>query len=297
MKVFVIGSKGFIGSHVVGHFGQQHDIWQCDVVTDYVTEKYFTVDATNSDFGEIFQKNNFDVCINCSGAASVPDSIKNPQRDFVLNALNVYKQLDAIRKYNPNCKYINFSSAAVYGNPENLPIVEESTINPISPYGFHKKMAEDICLEFFKNFNISSCSLRVFSAYGPGLQKQLFWDLSKKAAKNSTVELFGTGRESRDFIYISDLLNAIDCIIKKSKFKAEVINVASGIEVLIKDAVAIFYNNFDENINTKFFGKERKGDPSNWRADISKIQSYGFESKVSIETGLKAYIKWLKENE
>tara|TARA_R110002095_G_scaffold211309_1_gene199350 strand:+ start:4562 stop:5425 length:864 start_codon:yes stop_codon:yes gene_type:complete len=286
MKILIIGSKGFIGSHCVEYFSKTHDVWQCDVVSDYVSSNYFTIDATNADFNDIFQKQIFDFCINCSGAASVPDSIKNPQRDFNLNVLNVYKQLDSIRKYNPDCKYINFSSAAVYGNPKSLPIIEDAEINPISPYGYHKRMAEKICEEFYETFKISTCSLRVFSAYGPGLQKQLFWDLNKKSL-NKTVELFGTGNESRDFIYITDLVEAVNCVILNSIFEAEILNIASGKEVIIKNVVGTFYSFFNKEIQYKFLGNKREGDPSNWKADISKIKNYGFTPKVSIDMGLK----------
>ena len=296
MKILIIGSKGFIGSQAVKYYKKKYEVWQCDVVSDYVSNNYFIVDATNSNFVDIFEKYNFDICINCSGAASVPDSIKNPQRDFTLNVVNVYKLLDAIRKYNPSCKYINFSSAAVYGNPVSLPVKENAETNPISPYGYHKRMAEDICNEFYINYGILSCSLRVFSAYGDGLQKQLFWDLNKKALKSKKVDLFGTGNESRDFIHISDVLQAIDCIILKSHFKAEIINIASGKEIFIKDVVKIFYSFFNKKIDYNFLGNERAGDPSNWRADISKIESYGFKPEVEINNGLNEYVKWLNEN-
>ena len=296
MKILIIGSKGFIGAHCVAYFSEAHEVWQCDVVSDYVTQNYFTVDATNANFTDIFEKHIFDVCINCSGAASVPDSIKNPQRDFALNVLNVYKQLDAIRKYNPKCKYINFSSAAVYGNPKSLPIKEDAIANPISPYGYHKKMAEDVCEVFYQNYNVPTCSLRVFSAYGPGLQKQLFWDLNKKASNSNIVDLFGTGKESRDFIYITDLLKAVNLVILKSKFNAEIINVASGKELYIKDVVSVFYSLINGEVNFNFLGQKREGDPSNWKADISKIEGYGFKSEFSIEEGLKEYVKWLNVN-
>ena len=296
MKILIIGSKGFIGAHCVAYFSEAHEVWQCDVVSDYVSQNYFTVDATNANFTDIFEKHIFDVCINCSGAASVPDSIKNPQRDFALNVLNVYKQLDAIRKYNSKCKYINFSSAAVYGNPKSLPIKEDAIANPISPYGYHKKMAEDVCEVFYKNYNIPTCSLRVFSAYGPGLQKQLFWDLNKKASNSNIVDLFGTGKESRDFIYITDLLKAVNLVILKSKFNAEIINVASGKELYIKDVVSVFYSLINGEVNFNFLGQKREGDPSNWKADISKIEGYGFKSEFSIEEGLKEYVKWLNVN-
>ncbi|NMH86357.1 NAD-dependent epimerase/dehydratase family protein [Flavivirga algicola] len=297
MKILIIGSKGFIGSHCVTYFANNHEVWQCDVVTDYVSEKYIVVDVTNANYNEIFQTHTFDVCINCSGAANVSDSLKNPQRDFMLNTVNVFNQLEAIRRYNSKCKYINFSSAAVYGNPEYLPIDENHPLSPISPYGVHKQLAEQICEEFFKTYKIACCSLRVFSVYGPGLQKQLFWDLYKKSKNASKVTLFGTGNESRDFIYISDLIQALELVILNSSFKNNIINVANNKEQKINDIVTAFYKYYDANVTIEFGGEERAGDPINWKADINKLKELGYEPQVNINEGLRKYITWLKERE
>jgi dTDP-glucose 4,6-dehydratase/UDP-glucose 4-epimerase len=124
MKILIIGSKGFIGQHLKRFLmSKDHEVWGADVVVDYVhPEKYFLIDASNADFHELFKEVNFDVCINCSGAASVPDSLQHPLRDYNLNTANVFKLLDAIRLSQPGCKFINLSSAAVYGNPPALPV-------------------------------------------------------------------------------------------------------------------------------------------------------------------------------
>ena len=297
MRILIIGSKGFIGSHCVNYFSQQHNVWQCDVAVDYISKNYIQVDATNANYNDLFTQTQFDICINCSGAASVPDSISNPQRDFNLNTVNVFKQLDALRKHSPKCKYINLSSAAVYGNPVSLPVKEDQLAKPISPYGIHKKMAENICQEFYEIYKIKTCSLRVFSAYGNGLQKQLFWDLYLKAKTNNTISLFGTGNESRDFIHILDIVKAIDYIIKKGTFNNEIINIANAKEEAISKVVNIFYNYFDPLKRVSFRGENRPGDPINWVADNSKLLALGYKQTVTIEEGLKSYVKWLKENE
>lgn len=297
MKILIIGSKGFIGSHCLDFFSKSHEVWQCDVAVDYSASNYTIIDATNANYDAIFESQDFDVCINCSGAASVPDSIKSPQRDFMLNVTNVFKQLDAIRKHNSNCKYINLSSAAVYGNPQYLPIDEKHPLAPISPYGHHKKMAEDVCNEFYVNFGIATCSLRIFSAYGPGLEKQLFWDLHKKSLGKIEVELYGTGNETRDFIYVSEVVESIDLVIRKSEFKNDIINVANGEELKIKDVVSEFYSASGAEIEVTFGGQERKGDPINWVADISKMKNMGYQNLVPMNKGLKNYSEWLNEKE
>jgi len=291
MKIIIIGSKGFIGQELCRYYRERgQEVWGADVVVDYVnTDSYFLIDSSNSDFTSVFQEQEFDLCVNCSGAASVPDSINNPIRDYLLNTVNVFRMLDAIRKYQPSCSFMNLSSAAVYGNPERLPIVESDATHPLSPYGIHKLQAEQICREFFEFHQLRTCSLRIFSVYGNEQRKQLFWDLFQKASKGDPFSLYGTGMESRDYIHVHDLVHAIDKIASHSDFKADVINVANGEEVLIKDAVATFFSNFEEPVQYTFSGDSRKGDPVNWKADVSTLKSYGYKISVDMSSGLEAY--------
>lgn len=293
-KIVVIGSKGFIGSHLKEFFEAKGEkVWGADVVADYAeTERYFLIDASNSDYKSIFENHEFSLCVNCSGAASVPDSLENPLRDYYLNSGNVFKMLDAIRTHSPKCRFINLSSAAVYGNPESLPVHEGMRYNPMSPYGFHKMMSEQICEEFHRFFDLKTCSLRIFSAYGEGLKKQLFWDLFKKAKTGEKVSLFGSGKESRDFIYIGDLIRAISVVAEHADFQGEAINVANGKEIFIEDCVNTFYDQFDKDVDFVFSGKAREGDPDNWVADITRLKKMGYSQKYSLEEGLKNYYQW-----
>ncbi len=296
MNALIIGCKGFIGENLALFLSRKGIIvWGADVSLDYTEgDRYFLVDATNSDYHLIFEAINFDICINCSGAASVPDSLKRPLRDFYLNTSNVFKLLNNIRKYQPNCKYLNLSSAAVYGNPESLPIKEEFPPMPVSPYGYHKLMSEQICKEFYHFFEVQTCSLRIFSAYGDGLRKQLFWDLYQKTRTSGPISLFGTGRESRDFIYVKDLVNAIYLVALKGEFNGQIINVANGEEVFIEDAVAMFYSHFDTPIKYKFSGEGRRGDPNNWLANIEELRGLGYKQQYDLKQGLANYFKWIK---
>ena len=154
-----------------------------------------------------------------------------------------------------------------------------------------------ICEEFFRFFNIPTCSIRIFSAYGEGLNKQLFWDLFQKTKNGKEIVLFGTGRESRDFIYISDLVNAIELVAINSCFEGENINVGNGEEVFIEDCVAEFYSLFKNKVIYKFSGKNRPGDPNNWIADISILKRIGYKRNYSLRNGLQNYYQWLIEEE
>lgn len=297
-NILIIGSKGFIGQHCLAYFSNQakYRVFGCDVVVDYTAKDYFLIDASNADFTQIFKEHVFEVCINCSGAASVPHSIANPRRDFELNTVNVFKMLDAIRQNQPTCKFINLSSAAVYGNPVSLPINENSALKPVSPYGYHKWQSEIICQEMVQFYGLKTCSLRIFSAYGVGLKKQLIWDLYGKYLKNkSVVELYGTGKESRDFINIVDIVHAIEIIIDAAEFKGEGINIANGKEITIEEIAKVFFSHLDNRVEIKFGGENRKGDPINWEADTQLLQSMGYQQKITLDLGLKEYIEWRKE--
>jgi UDP-glucose 4-epimerase len=299
MKILVLGSEGFIGSHLVEFFRAQKDVelFEADIVLKE-SPNYFLVNPEIPDFSFIFSKEVFDVCINATGAANVQLSFNHPSLDFTLNAFNVYNILDAMRRHNQRCKFINLSSAAVYGNPKRLPVREVDDVAPVSPYGFHKWYSEQICSQFFVLYKIPTVSLRIFSAYGEGLKKQLFWDVYKKvvaADSEKKIVLYGTGLESRDFIYVKDICKAIAAIIERASFHGESINVASGVETTIRDAVTYFVSLLNSAVEVKFGGEVKRGDPLNWRADVSQLKNVGFEFRTDIKEGLQKTAGWLKE--
>jgi UDP-glucose 4-epimerase len=297
MKILVVGSEGFIGSNAVKYFLQQgHDVYGADILLKK-HENYTLLFPEIPDFSEILKTQPFDICINASGGANVNFSITNPKWDYNLNVQNVFYLLEAIRKTNINCKFIQLSSAALYGNPNLLPINEEANIKPLSPYGFHKWQSELLCKEFYEVYKVPSVILRIFSAYGPCLKKQIFWDIYQKTKSGNEINLFGTGEESRDFIFIDDLLQSIECIIKNGKFQSEIYNVGNGKEILIHSAVTTFLSLLEWRGNVCFSGEKRTGDPINWKADISKISSLGYRQKIIFEEGIKLYCKWLKKQE
>lgn len=297
MKILIIGSKGFIGSHCVDYFQSKgFEVFQAGVSAS-LEVNYYTIKSQNSDFSLPFKEHQFDVCINASGSAHVGFSFENPSRDFELNVVNVQKILVAIRDLNSNCKFINFSSAAVYGNPQFLPITENSPCKPLSPYGFHKLQSELLLTEYHKFFGLNTCSLRVFSAYGPRLKKQLFWDLYQKALQDEVISLYGTGCETRDFIYIDDLMQIMDLVIQHSSFQGSIYNVASQVETTIAEAAHHFLNEFFPKKQLMFNGEVKVGDPNNWVADMENLKKYGFKAQFNLNLGLKKYAEWLRGKE
>jgi len=294
MKILIIGSKGFIGSHCFKHFTKSgFDVWGCDIL-DLVEPNYICLQSISNNFNQLFSDYQFDYCINASGSAHVNYSFQFPEKDFELNVSLVINLLGAFKNNNPECKFINFSSAAVYGNPVSLPISEDAITQPLSPYGYHKLLSEKLLSEYSRFFGLKTCSLRVFSAFGEGLKKQLFWDLYQKSRAGNSITLFGNGNESRDFIYIADLIHLVEIIINKAPFAGEVYNLANGEEITIKRAVSVFFHELGWTGEINYSGEIKQGDPLNWRADIRKIKELGYKQQHSFEEGIKNYCSWLK---
>ena len=295
MNIIIIGSQGFIGTHLCNYFIAKGDnVYGADIVETPVNinYNYTKLSRLSTEWETLLADNKIDVCINSAGSGNVAYSVAHPLIDFEANTLDVIKILDAIRKHQPSCKYLHISSAAIYGNPTSLPIKETDLLSPISPYGYHKMMSEIICKEYHHLFGLNISIVRPFSVFGNGLRKQLLWDICTKLTKEDSITLFGTGNETRDFIHISDLVLLIDIIIKKSNFKIDIFNAASGSETTIKKIAVFFENNFANKKHIDFNGVVKKGDPLNWDADISAIKNIGFIPNLNIEQNITAYIKW-----
>jgi len=298
-KYLVFGSNGFVGSHLVAFLTEcGNNVVGCDIQEDSNNPNigsYFRY-KDDEDFLFDMVDNDIDICVNCAGSASVPHSFENPFIDYELNTRIVFRILCAINKTSDKCKFINLSSAAVYGNPESNPIHVDAPRKPVSPYGNHKMMSELICNQFRDYFDVDTCSLRIFSAYGNGLRKQLFWDLYQKARSSEKISVWGTGNESRDFIHIDDLVRVIQLVADQDSFSKHTYNVGNGAEIYIKDAVESFYSAYDSSLEYAFTGEVRKGDPVNWEADITGIKALGYSPTVDIKDGLARYAAWAKEN-
>lgn len=287
-KILILGEKGFIGSNLIYLFRKQG--YNVSVLSRLEFSDPKKVLNT-------FEAS--DVILNCIGSANVGYSFSNTTDDFDSNVGFVRKAIEILRENNFNhIRFINLSSAAVYGNPTTLPVKETDFTQPLSPYGYHKLMAEWLLKEYSQCFGLKTLSLRIFSAYGNRQKKLLLWDLHEKIQKSKDkIVLFGTGNESRDFIHIEDIAQQISLAITHANFKGEAINVANGIEVKIDEIVRMYQKYYPKDFDYKFNGETRKGDPLRWQADISKMRDWGYTRKIEINNGIKEYIDWIIKND
>lgn len=299
MNILIIGSKGFLGQHLAIYFSlHNHSVVGVDNVVSSFDEKYtyHRVLTLNYSIENIIKDFKPDKCFFAGGSANVQLSINQPALDFDSNVSTISKLLESLKKINPKCVFVHFSSAAVYGNPQKLPVKENQELNPISPYGWHKLQAELLCKEYSSCFGMQTVSVRPFSVYGPQQKKLLLWDLYQKIISNpKDIELFGSGNETRDFIYIDDLVDAVSLISDSKNLTGDVYNLASGEEITIKQIATAFINELEYDCSVKFNGIVRTGDPINWQADITKLKLLGFKPKTDLKSGIKKYCKWLKE--
>lgn len=299
-KVLLTGAAGFLGKHIGRHFAQLGwkvagvDILAPGSVQLAAEVRYEQCVLPSPDFERILRDLQPDVCIHCAGRASVPMSMSDPAADFRDNTILTFELLDAIRRNTPGCRFILLSSAAVYGNPRALPVSENTHVAPLSPYGFHKRQCELICQEFAKIYGVPTISTRIFSAYGPGLRRQVVWDICERLLTKGSLSLSGTGQESRDFIHATDIARALALLADKAPANGEIYNLSAGRETTIAELASLLISAMGMGVEAQFDGRSRPGDPLNWRADVSKLRELGFEPAVSLEKGLADVAAWAR---
>lgn len=301
MKILVIGASGFIGnacfkyfSELVDASGKKNETFGFDCAGKM--SKNLIIDSDFTALPALISEN-FDVVLNCAGSSNIQESFTDTGKDFWLNVVFIQNILELIKTLSPATKIINISSAAVYGNPELLPVNEGSPTHPLSPYGLHKLLSEKVMEEYAALFSLNTLSVRIFSAYGPGLKRQFFYDLySKFNLHPDLVQLNGSGKESRDFIFISDITEALNVLIQKGQFRGTIYNLASEQESFIGASAQLFAEICGYQGEIKFNGQQYAGYPLNWKADTTKLKSTGFSPKISLAAGLELYFNWLKNN-
>ena len=297
--ILLTGAPGFLGNDIATYFHNNgYEIIGIDR-NEPLQKQIFPfkkVSLPSKNFDEILKQYSPHVIIHAAGTASVHFSMENPYEDF-RGSVDIYANvLDSVRKIIPQCKVFFLSSAAVYGNPQSLPIKEDHPLHPISAYGFHKLMAEELSREYHNLYGLQVANIRIFSAYGERLRKQVIFEMTQKFFSDLPVILFGTGNESRDFIHSLDIARAIKIIIGCGDFANGTYNLASGIETRINELAGKVSKYTNNNYPIAFDGKGRSGDPYRWQADISKLRKLGFIPSLSLDAGLERVVDFWKKN-
>ncbi len=297
---FVLGAGGFLGGHVARHYRARG--WR--VVTigpgdqDETSDLHLAWRLPHAEFARLLAAEKPRLCVNAAGSASVPTSVAEPLADFRANTALNAALLDDLRRHSPATIFLHFSSAAVYGNPAALPIDETAALAPISPYGWHKRLSEMVLEEYAALYGLKTASLRIFSAYGAALRRQVVWDLAARAANltSGVLSLQGASEDSRDFIHGADVAAAVDCIAERGALAGECYNTANGDEVSIAGLARRVLRACGREAEIRFDNVRRPGNPSRWHADIGRLSALGFTPRVDFGQGVQEVVARAKKS-
>jgi UDP-glucose 4-epimerase len=301
-SVVVTGANGFLGRHVARCLARQgHTVrgighgnwlreewelwglseWQCADVTLQTLRQYAGEPAA---------------ILHCAGSGSVPFSIEDPLADFERTVETTAHVLEYVRTSAPFCRVVYPSSASVYGTVETVPIREDCPAAPISQYGTHKLMAEQMVTSYSRQFGTSAAIVRLFSVYGCGLRKQLLWDACRKFANNDAT-FMGTGDEVRDWLHVEDAATLLMAAAEHASPECPTVNGGSGQGVTVRDVLLRLGSSLlQAEVLPSFSGTQRTGDPSRYIADTEGSMAWGWMPTRQWTEGVEEYASWWKRN-
>ena len=300
MKILVTGGAGFIGSNLVDKLVQLgHEVIVLDNLStgrlsnlDKVKNKIeiLNADITKELLDDHFK--NVDQVFHLAGIADIVPSIINPKNYFDANLRGTLNVLEASRKAQVK-KFIYSASASCYGIPNEYPTNEKSKIDTQYPYALTKFMGEQIVIHWAKVYKMPNVSLRFFNVYGPrsrttGAYGAMFGVFLAQKLASKPLTIVGDGNQTRDFIHVYDLVDAIILAAQKTK-NCEIYNLAGGKEVSVNYIADIISDK-------KVYIPKRPGEPDRSLADISKIKfELNWEPKISIDVGIKMLMQNINE--
>lgn len=304
-RILVTGGAGFIGSHLVDTLlldGADVTVVNRPLLgrSDFLASVGNAVRQIHADLREpafetLLMESRFDGLFHLAGTASVPQSVAEPYQDFENNLGLAMRLLELIRTRCPDTPVIFASSAAVYGNPVQLPTTEFAPTHPISPYGATRLAIESYGAVYSRQYQIPVASLRFFSVYGPRQRQLVVYDLIDKLSDHpAALTLIGTGTETRDLIHARDVARAAITVLEKGALKGEPYNVAMGEPCSIRQLAEIIAEVMQVNPHITVTGHGRSGDPINWSADITRIRGLGFVPEIGLREGIADTVEWYR---
>lgn len=296
-KYLITGGVGFIGSHIAQKLaGDGHMV----VVLDSLRTGFKSnLDGLNVDFiegdirnGDLLKELAQDCnCIfHLAALVSVPESLLQINDCIEINSLGTLNVLEAARS-TENCKVVLSSSAANYGDNPILPKVESMNPEPMTPYAVTKLDGEYYLNMYRNQWHVPTVSLRYFNVFGPRQNPESAYAaavpiLINKALKGEPLTIHGDGLQTRDFIFVKDIVQAN---ILASLNGEETYNVALGKSTSILELAQAIVDITNSKSQIRFLA-ERPGDIKHSLADTSKFQKLGFKASYSLEQGLKETI-------
>lgn len=300
--VLITGAYGFIGRHVarvlaaegltiigIGHGAWSREQWRKWGISEWhAADVNFDNLVTHAGLPQ--------AVVHCAGSGTVGFSATHPHQDYQRTVATTAAVLEFVRLYAKDAAVVYPSSAAVYGYARRLPIAETEAPSPVSAYGVHKQMAEQLCAAYARHFGIKAAIVRLFSVYGNGLRKQLLWDACSKLRRGE-AEFFGTGAELRDWLHVEDAATLLALARRHASTACPVVNGGSGAGVAVADIVQEIRNAMHADVAVTFDGKVRDVDPPTYVADVNRAAAWGWRARKPWQEGVRAYAGWFASAE
>ena len=308
-RVFVSGGAGFIGSHLVDALVRAG--FEVNVLDDLSSGSAKHIRG-HIDGGRVrFVRGDVrDGCIlrevlkdcemvfHLAAVTSVPFSVEHPDITFDVNVEGTGRLLEESLRAGVE-QFIYFSTCAVYGEAVYLPIDEKHPTNPMSPYAESKLRAEELCMRFYKKYGLGTTILRLFNVYGPrmrgGRYSGVIMSFIERLMAGEPPIIYGDGGQSRDFVHVSDVVNAVMFASRSKRAVGEIFNVGTGIATSIAELANLVMELFGVDGVEPIHMPSRRGDVRYSCADIGKLKTLlGYEPQIHLRDGLSSLLQHLK---
>lgn len=311
MNNLITGGAGFIGSWLCEELLKRGNFIVCydnfytgnkENLKNFLKDENFKL--VNGDvldyqkLRETIKENSIDMVFHLAAVVGVKRTLENPLQVLNVNIVGTKNLLEAAI----NCKKVVFaSSSEVYGEPIEIPEKEDGPLNAKLPYAVSKLVGEKYCNAYFQEHGLRTTSLRLFNVYGPrqssspyGFVIAIFID---NVLKNKSPIIFGDGKQTRDFTFVEDDVNAIILSAEKKTTDGVAINIGTGKSVTINELAEKIIKVSGEKMSS-IHTASRENDIIHRLPDTSKMKKLiGFQPKFSLEEGLKKTIEWYKKRE
>jgi UDP-glucose 4-epimerase len=309
MSTFLVtGGAGFIGSHLVerlvklGHSVRVLDNFfsgKQENLSIFHDKIYLIRDDIRNTAAVKKAVEDVDFVLHHAALRSVPGSLKNP---YEYNDVNINGTLNLLKASQESRvkRFILASSSAIYGEADRFPQKEDNSPKLISPYALSKLAGEYYCRIFSQNYGLETVSLRYFNVFGPRQAKDdeyavVIPKFITCILNDESPPIYGTGKQSRDFIYIDNVVEANLLAATKDNIKCDVFNIGCGQDQSVLGLVAVLNKIMKKSVKP-VFEKPRLGDVQKSQADISKARKFlGYSPKINFEEGLKRTILWFQK--
>ena len=304
MRFLVTGGAGFIGSHLVDRLAPENRVIVLDnLFTGQMSNLETSKDRITFINGDILDKvlltglaAQVDIIFHLAANVGVMRSINDPYFDMEVNVRGTLNLLEACCDSKVE-RLVYSSSGVVFGEARYQPIDEEHPVNPESPYAVSKLAAENYCFAFHKVRSVPVTVLRYFNVYGPRQDTSEYASVlsifSRRIREGKPLTIFGDGKQTRDFVFVEDVVSANILAATQPKAIGEIFNIATGKETNLEQLASIIVQ-ISNKENQVIYADSRPGEIRRSWANIEKAQRVlGYNPETNLEEGL--LLTWKEE--